>query len=527
MPLPFADTRGVPPPPATPYRDPRLPLIAPRRCACRPGRASFRTTLLATFIAAPVVDAQVPTALEAIARERRSLDGVRASGDTAAIATAHHDLGVAFITGNQYDSAAAHLIIARDLRTAIGDRAGLGRSVNSLGAAHYQSGAYEPALYAFLQALALRREVDDRRGIALVLTNIGKVYHDWRQFERAHPILEEAATIATAVGDPVTLGYALHTQGVLRIDLGDFAGARELLLRSRDLYATANPSDSLSGWLLNTVVLGQLAVREGRPREAIPILQEVLATAERQVSARGQGRALLYLGQAYAALGRHADAIEALERSLTFSRRAEQRVISLEALEQLAKLEEGARNTAAALRHLRAYDALRDTIFDQSTAQRVASMEARAETEREQRENARLLAEQHAQRLVIARQRTVVVLASLLIALAGALLALLYQYNRAGRARAALLAQTNAELEHANDELRTALSEVRTLKGLIPICANCKRIRDDQGFWDSVESYISSRSEAIFSHGICTSCGPELYGKDWVGEGPSARAPER
>lgn len=68
-----------------------------------------------------------------------------------------------------------------------------------------------------------------------------------------------------------------------------------------------------------------------------------------------------------------------------------------------------------------------------------------------------------------------------------------------------------AELETAVDELRQALAEVKTLSGLLPICAHCKKIRDDQGYWQSVEVYVRDRSDAQFSHGICPDCMRELY----------------
>jgi len=68
------------------------------------------------------------------------------------------------------------------------------------------------------------------------------------------------------------------------------------------------------------------------------------------------------------------------------------------------------------------------------------------------------------------------------------------------------------ELRRVNDELAHALEEVKTLSGLLPICANCKRIRDDEGYWHHVEHYIQSHSQARFSHGICPSCMQLLYG---------------
>ena len=60
-------------------------------------------------------------------------------------------------------------------------------------------------------------------------------------------------------------------------------------------------------------------------------------------------------------------------------------------------------------------------------------------------------------------------------------------------------------------ELQIALSEVKVLGGLLPICSSCKKIRDDEGYWNQIESYIQQHSDAEFSHGICPDCASELY----------------
>ena len=62
-------------------------------------------------------------------------------------------------------------------------------------------------------------------------------------------------------------------------------------------------------------------------------------------------------------------------------------------------------------------------------------------------------------------------------------------------------------------ELKEALSKIKTLKGLVPICAWCKRIRNDKGYWDQVEAYIEAHSDAKFTHGICPECMKEHYPK--------------
>lgn len=66
------------------------------------------------------------------------------------------------------------------------------------------------------------------------------------------------------------------------------------------------------------------------------------------------------------------------------------------------------------------------------------------------------------------------------------------------------------EREKLITELRAALTKVKVLTGLLPICASCKKIRDDQGYWSEVENYIRERSEAEFTHGFCPDCADRL-----------------
>ncbi len=62
-------------------------------------------------------------------------------------------------------------------------------------------------------------------------------------------------------------------------------------------------------------------------------------------------------------------------------------------------------------------------------------------------------------------------------------------------------------------ELQTALDNVKTLRGMLPICASCKKIRNDDGYWSQIEVYVRDHSEAEFSHGLCPDCATKLYAK--------------
>jgi len=72
----------------------------------------------------------------------------------------------------------------------------------------------------------------------------------------------------------------------------------------------------------------------------------------------------------------------------------------------------------------------------------------------------------------------------------------------------------NTILGEKNKSLSDYIDEIKTLRGIVPICTNCKKIRDDKGYWNEVEAYIQKYSDAEFSHSICPECSDELYGKD-------------
>ncbi len=94
------------------------------------------------------------------------------------------------------------------------------------------------------------------------------------------------------------------------------------------------------------------------------------------------------------------------------------------------------------------------------------------------------------------------------------LLILLFYYRYSGIIENQVAAyRNNLEdlVKERTRELHMALDEVKVLSGFLPICASCKQIRDDKGYWTQVESYISDRSEAEFTHSICPKCAKKLY----------------
>ena len=72
-----------------------------------------------------------------------------------------------------------------------------------------------------------------------------------------------------------------------------------------------------------------------------------------------------------------------------------------------------------------------------------------------------------------------------------------------------------AELRRLNGELKKALDEVKTLRGILPICSSCRKVRSDEGYWQEVEVYVEQHSDLEFSHGLCDRCSKALYPEEY------------
>jgi CheY-like chemotaxis protein len=82
------------------------------------------------------------------------------------------------------------------------------------------------------------------------------------------------------------------------------------------------------------------------------------------------------------------------------------------------------------------------------------------------------------------------------------------------------LRKKDRERERLIAELKDALAEVKTLSGLLPVCAGCKKVRDDKGYWNQLETYLQNHTDANVSHGLCPDCMDKMYGgQQWYERG--------
>ena len=89
----------------------------------------------------------------------------------------------------------------------------------------------------------------------------------------------------------------------------------------------------------------------------------------------------------------------------------------------------------------------------------------------------------------------------------------------------ARLVMTELELKRLSINLAEAVASVRTLTGLLPICSWCRKVRDDQGYWEQVEMYVQKHSDATFTHGLCPDCARNHFGAFAAGKTGAEQPP--
>jgi len=99
-----------------------------------------------------------------------------------------------------------------------------------------------------------------------------------------------------------------------------------------------------------------------------------------------------------------------------------------------------------------------------------------------------------------------------------------YSLEQSRTRLAAEVAARTAELSLRNEELEKAFREVKTLRGFLPICAACKKVKNVEGYWQEVEAYVEAHSDASFSHGFCGDCMGRLY-PEYRGAGKARKGP--
>ena len=334
----------------------------------------------------------------------------------------------------------------------------------------FKSAIYDEALARFLESSRIFGGIHHLEGCVRALSAAGYVQREMRNFKEALDYFRMAVEKGKKSEDPACTVSALNEIGNVFMMLGDHDSSELYRRRALDLAREAG-SDYMVGFITHD--LGCMFLDQGKAAEALKCFEDSL-----EVEQDNREKSIVYhnIASVHKELGNIELAADYAARSLGIAEDAgydpgvEQ---SLNLISTLAYNRGDFREACDALN--RAVE-IKEKIFDKERMRQAAELQMQYDVEKKEA------------------------------------IAEVYRLRNVELADAnTRIEKQKKELEKTLAKLKKARDEVKVLGGLLPICAECKKIRDDQGFWQRVEVYIKERSDAEFTHGICPECIEKLY----------------
>lgn len=434
----------------------------------------------------------------AVARQAQA--AAREAKDVRGEAEAHNYIAYGYRNQSLLDLALQSAEESLRLYVEARDPWGESQAYNTLGLIEADAGRFAEALEYHLEALEIREREGDHEGLSYSFNNLGNAYRNLGDHAKALEYHEQGLALKIELGNKASEAYSHHNIGLVYFAMGDNANA--LAAYRRGLAIREELSDPRAiGVSLNAI--GQVEARTDLVA-ALRTYDRALALRRGTGDQRGEMATEMNLGDVYRSMNDLPRATAAFNRALALGDRIDAPLMRSNALRALAEVEAARGNYEAAYERQIQHQEARDKMFNQENAERLQRLQVAHEADRQQRQIRQLEQEGALRDAELSQVRTTRTALAIIAALVLVSLALLY-----GRSR--FKQRSEARLRAQAEALAEALERLQTLRGLLPICAWCKNVRDDGGYWTQVEAYVSNHSAAEFTHCICPSCVEKLY----------------
>jgi len=451
-----------------------------------------------------------------------------ASGEPTLQSDAYYKAGYLYSRAALLDSALIYLNQSLSLYRQLSDSTGIGMAKNQIGHIYWLKNKQAAAKTFFEDAIRIHRRHGNPRELGKALTNLANLYTRWGEYKESINLFMEALENYRKSDFTEGVAWLEFSLSLLYKRVAEYQKARDYLLSALDTYsqmaAENNDStgvrlcynqlgflythhlDSLSKGLgyqldalrlaqksgVKTVIadgltgVGQTYYKMQAYEQARQYLQQAYELRVESGIMTGRASNLKFLGYIAADQGQFAKARDYYHQALREARELNYRNIRSDVLRALSALYEQQQDYQTALDYYQQHISLRDSILSNEVSKKVASTQLQYEIEKKDQENKQLAQQNRIQQLKLARTQLLrnLLIGGLVLALLIILLVLfLYRKQR----------------------------QIKTLRGLIPICSHCKKIRNDKGYYEHLEQYIAEHSDAVFSHGLCPECLQKYY----------------
>lgn len=453
-----------------------LLIAAPPSSIAQPGASGPVADLNAT--AKSLSDADPD---QSLAIAQKALAAAREARDARGEAEALNYIAYGYRAQSLLDMARQTGLESVRIYAAAADAWGQAQGYNTLGLIEADAGKFPEALEYHLKALEIRRQTGDREGLAYTFNNLGNTYRNMGAFEKALEFHEQGLALKIDLGLKSSEAFSHHNIGLVYFAMRDRARAVAAYRRGMAIREQLNDQRGIA---VSLNAIGQVEALND-PAAALQTYQRALALRRSTGDQRGEMATEINLSDLHRRTGQYALASAALNRALEIGATLEAPLMYSNALKALADLEAARGDYAAAYKQHIAYHAAREKMFNEENTERFQKLRLAQEAEHQQQQIQLLEQEGALREAELSRERTI----------------------RTALGAVAVLGIISVVLVYARLRLQ---QQVKTLRGLLPICAWCKKIRDDNGYWTQFESYLRKKSDAEFTHCICPACASNM-----------------
>ncbi len=427
----------------------------------------------------------------------------------------NHLIGRSYWYLGDYNKSLNYYLKSKTFYVQLGADSVLSGIYNTIGTIQWSVGNLDLAVENYKIALNLAQKTYNFDRQARVLNNIGLVYQSWKRWQEALDYHVRALKVAENVPDGFGYIYSKINIGLVALSMGQYDQALEMFGEARNYFEKSN---DLAGLAYISKYLGDVFDKQGKNKKALDYYLSSLNFGKQTENNYRICEALLNIGRIHQQQFAFDRAKEYFEKSLTIARQKGYKKIIYQNYENLALLYKEEHDYEKSVDYLYWAMALKDSMLNDQKLAALSDMQLQLQLEHQENENDLLKSKNKINELELRNEKyfrwglIIFILFGFVL-----LFLLLHRWRVLRRLNNALKGQ-NVQIKKMIDDkekligdLEEALDNISTLQNLLPICSNCKNIRDDEGYWQSVESYISSHTYVKFSHGLCPDCAEKLY----------------
>jgi signal transduction histidine kinase len=343
------------------------------------------------------------------------------------------------------------------------DSVGVAKCLNNIGNIYAWQADFARALQYHMRSLSIKERVGDKATIAPSLTNIGNIYHDFGNPDKALEYYMRGLRLNEELGNPRSISFSLESIGSVYEDKGDHEVALTYYRRALGVLEPIGEKQRIG--ICNRRI-GMVLKKQGDYERALLHYGRAIEIQEDMEDRAGLTVTLREIGDIKRELEAYDEASDYIEQSSRIAREGNLRRELMKSYQTQAHLLEDKGGYGKALAALKRYDTLKDSLFNEETSERIAEMQIRYDTERQEREIDVLTSERQIQLLALNKQksfRNYLILCSLLTLILGALIYSRYALKRRSNE---LLEGKNTELELTNRQLTKSEEDLRMLNAM-------------------------------------------------------------